>query len=116
MPYVLLEIKKRHRNWNRKLEGIGIRRIRRFPFLPIPLLLQSLTTRLRRFDFHYIDRKDLAIPIPHTIRLTSLSSLVGTKLKRENINCVVVYSARKWKINTVTMFTSGSRNALNLLP
>ena len=41
-----MKIKNRIRKWSHKGDGIGVRRIRRFPFLPTPLTTPSLTFRL----------------------------------------------------------------------
>ena len=44
--YDLVKIKNRSRKRSHKRDGIGVRRIRTFPFLPTPLTTPSLTFRL----------------------------------------------------------------------
>ena len=41
-----MKIKNRSRKWSHKCDGIGVRRIRAFPFLTTPLTTPSLTFRL----------------------------------------------------------------------
>ena len=43
--YDLVKIKNRSRKRSHKRDGIGVRRIRTFPFLPTPLMTPSLTPR-----------------------------------------------------------------------
>ena len=73
-------VKKRGRNWNRKLDGIGIGKIRRFPSSSDSASVSVAYFPLTSFSFP-LNRKVLAIPIPLPIPLTSLTSLVGNKIK-----------------------------------